>query len=126
MFFWVFFKFRVGLRAACFHSDMTKYTVSPSLFLSSFSHTLPLPAPTASLILTLPVYLSLFVCLFVSTVQTLRPCKPPPSFTTCLFLSSHPNPARNLLPQPYPTSPVKRNTIFLCPRKKRFLSNFII
>lgn len=94
----VIFKFRVGLRAACFHSDVTKHTVSASLFLPP-----PHPYQVSS---RLPACLSVPIRLSVSTVQTRRPCKLPPTFTTFLSLLSLPEPARTLPPQPYPTSPL--------------------
>lgn len=86
--------FGVGLRAACFHSDMTKHTVSPSSssLLSPPTNCLPHSSPR----------LSICPCLSVCEhrAKTLRPRKPPPTFTTCLLPSPCPR------PPPHPTSPL--------------------
>lgn len=87
-----FSEFGLGLRAACFYSDMTKHTASPLFLLSSSSSftppTYPKPPPSVP------------VCLFVNTVQSLRPCKLPPSSTSCLPLFHHPS-----YPNHLPSSP---------------------
>lgn len=120
----VFFKVRSESESCLFSFRHDKaHFLSLFLFISSSSFPLTRVPSTTNLTPLLPVYLSLFVCLFVNTVQTLRPCKLPPTFTACLLLFSHPWPTYNLPALP----PLKKKiTIFLCPRKKRFLSSFIL
>lgn len=82
-----------------------------SLFLSSFSLYHP-RVPSH------PARLSVPICLFVSTVQTCRPCRRPPTFTTFLFLFSLLKPARTLPPQPYPTSPLLKYNLSVSSEKE--------
>lgn len=104
--------FGVGLRAACFHSDMTKHTVSPSSssLLSPPTNCLPHSSPR----------LSICPCLSVCEhrAKTLRPRKPPPTFTTCLLPSPCPR------PPPHPTSPLlkKKKIQSFCVLGKRDFS----
>lgn len=125
--FFVFFKVWSESESCLFSFRHDKaHFLSLFLFISSSSFPLTRVPSTTNLTPLLPVYLSLFVCLFVNTVQTLRPCKLPPTFTACLLLFSHPWPTYNLPTPPSPTPVEKKITIFLCPRKKRFLSSFIL
>lgn len=78
------------------------------VFIQTWQSTLPLPVPplllfllhTADLPQTFPASPSVPVCLFVNTVQSLRPCKLPPSSTSCLPLFHHPS-----YPNHLPSSP---------------------
>ncbi|MEQ2250393.1 hypothetical protein ILYODFUR_000271 [Ilyodon furcidens] len=108
-----FFKFGVGLRAACFHSDMTKHTGPPYPALLT-----PVRAPKPS---SSP-HLSTFPSLSFSVCELWSPSVPlKPDFTPVLPLSPSSSPSPDLPP----TLKIKK-TIFLCPRKKRFLSSFIL
>lgn len=82
-----------GLRDACFHSDTTKHTASPSSF-SLLSPSL-VPPITSPLLLMPPVQLSPIVCLFVNTVEKLS-----------VLVNFHPlNSLHPYLPSSSPTPP---------------------
>lgn len=115
----VFFKVRSESESCLFSFRHDKaHFLSLFLFISSSSFPLTRVPSTTNLTPLLPVYLSLFVCLFVNTVQTLRPCKLPPTFTACLLLFSHPWPTYNLPALP----PLKKKLQSFCVLGKRDFS----
>lgn len=117
-----FFKVRSESESCLFSFRHDKaHFLSLFLFISSSSFPLTRVPSTTNLTPLLPVYLSLFVCLFVNTVQTLRPCKLPPTFTACLLLFSHLWPTYNLPTPPSPT-PVEKKLQSFCVLGKRDFS----
>lgn len=118
----VFFKVRSESESCLFSFRHDKaHFLSLFLFISSSSFPLTRVPSTTNLTPLLPVYLSLFVCLWTpckpSVLVNFHPLSPPAS-------SYSPTRDRPTTSQPYPRW--KKITIFLCPRKKRFLSSFIL